>query len=62
MLETFVLSIMKLSAGSKAVDQVKKLAEPLKGVRVLHINATPYGGEVAEFYTLRYPFFVTLGW
>lgn len=30
------------------VDEIKKLAEPLKGKKVLHVNATAYGGGVAE--------------
>lgn len=30
------------------VDEIKKLAKPLKGLKVVHINATPYGGGVAE--------------
>ncbi|MDK2949818.1 MAG: trehalose synthase [Thermotoga sp.] len=30
------------------VDEIKKLAEPLKGMKVLHVNATAYGGGVAE--------------
>jgi trehalose synthase len=35
------------------MDQIKALAEPLKGKRVLHLSATAFGGGVAEIlYTL----------
>src|SRR5438093_10323874 len=30
------------------LDEVRDLARPLKGARLLHLNATPYGGGVAE--------------
>jgi trehalose synthase len=34
--------------GDERLDQILKLAEPLKGARVLHVNATAFGGGVAE--------------
>jgi trehalose synthase len=35
------------------VDEIQQLAEPLRGRRVLHVNATSFGGGVAEIlYTL----------
>ena len=34
--------------------EIRELAEPLQGKRVLHVNATAFGGGVAEIlYTLR---------
>ena len=30
------------------LERIRKLAEPLQGARVLHLNATAYGGGVAE--------------
>jgi len=30
------------------VERIRELAEPLRGARVLHVNATAYGGGVAE--------------
>ncbi len=36
------------SAGADVIDQLRALAKSLQGVRVLHLNATPYGGGVAE--------------
>lgn len=34
--------------GDERIDEIKRLAEPLRGARILHINATAYGGGVAE--------------
>lgn len=34
--------------GEEAVSEIKELAAPLRGARVLHVNATAYGGGVAE--------------
>src|SRR6478752_7056603 len=35
------------------MDEIKRLAEPLAGKRVLHLSATAFGGGVAEInYTL----------
>ena len=30
------------------IERIRELAEPLRGARVLHVNATAYGGGVAE--------------
>jgi trehalose synthase len=35
-------------AGDAAIAEIRRLAEPLHGARVLHLNATRYGGGVAE--------------
>lgn len=34
--------------GDRVLDELYKLAEPLKGASILHINATAFGGGVAE--------------
>jgi trehalose synthase len=34
--------------GDAAIDEIQRLAEPLRGARVLHLNATAFGGGVAE--------------
>ncbi len=40
-------------AGRGVVDEIRELAEPLKGKRVLHVSATAFGGGVSEIlYTL----------
>lgn len=39
--------------GDEAIAEIRILAEPLRGARVVHINATAFGGGVAEMlYTL----------
>jgi trehalose synthase len=39
--------------GRDLVEEIRELAEPLKGARVLHLSATAFGGGVAEIlYTL----------
>lgn len=42
------LSAYRPVAGEEAVERILALAEPLRGARVVHINATAYGGGVAE--------------
>ena len=34
--------------GDDVVGELRRLAAPLQGLRVLHLNATPYGGGVSE--------------
>jgi trehalose synthase len=39
--------------GEEVIEEIRALAEPLRGARVVHINATAFGGGVAEMlYTL----------
>lgn len=49
------------SAGAEAVAQMRALAESLRGARVLHLNATPYGGGVAEILRSQVPLLRDLG-
>lgn len=49
------------SAGPEVVAQLRELAAPLAGVRVLHLNATPYGGGVAEILRSEVPLLRDLG-
>ena len=49
------------SAGAEAVGQLRVLAAPLRGARVLHLNATPYGGGVAEILRSEVPLLRDLG-
>jgi hypothetical protein len=37
------LNLYEQSARAEAVAQLRELASPLEGARILHINATPYG-------------------
>src|SRR5579864_473591 len=49
------------SAGRDAIDRLRQLARPLAGARVLHLNATPYGGGVAEILRSEVPLLRDLG-
>jgi len=49
------------SAGAQAVEELRRLAASLKGARVLHLNATPYGGGVAEILRSEVPLLRDLG-
>src|SRR5918993_4925779 len=55
------LNLYERSAGAEAVAQLRELAAPLEGVRILHINATPYGGGVAEILRSEIPLLRDLG-
>jgi trehalose synthase len=55
------LSLYESSAGIEAISQLRVLAEPLRGARVLHVNATPYGGGVAEILRSEIPLLRDLG-
>ncbi len=48
-------------AGEEVIEELRLLAEPLKGVRVAHINATPYGGGVSELLRSLVPLESDLG-
>ncbi len=41
--------------GDAAVEEIQRLAEPLRGARVLHVNATAFGGGVAEILSALVP-------
>lgn len=47
--------------GDERVEQIRALAEPLKGARVLHINATAFGGGVAEILSTIVPLMNDVG-
>jgi trehalose synthase len=49
------------SAGAESIALLKRLAAPLRGARVLHLNATPYGGGVAEILRSEVPLLRDLG-
>ena len=48
-------------AGADALAALRRLAEPLRGLRVLHVNATPNGGGVAEILHSVVPLLHDLG-
>jgi trehalose synthase len=48
-------------AGAEVVSELRRLAMPLRGLRVLHVNATPNGGGVAEILRSMVPLLRDLG-
>lgn len=49
------LDLYDRCAGAEAVAQLRKLAAPLQSARIVHVNATPYGGGVAEILRSEIP-------
>ena len=47
--------------GPEVLERIQALAEPLRGCRVLHINATAYGGGVAELLATHVPLLRSVG-
>ncbi|MCH7697734.1 MAG: glycosyltransferase [Chloroflexi bacterium] len=47
--------------GDELVDEIRDLAAPLANARVLHVNATPFGGGVAEILSTLVPLMSDLG-
>lgn len=48
-------------AGEEVIEAIRKAAEPLQGARVLHLNATAYGGGVAEILQTMVPLMRDVG-
>ena len=47
--------------GIDVIDRIRELAEPFQGLRVLHLNATAYGGGVAELLATHVPLLRSIG-
>ncbi len=47
--------------GKKEIEEIKKLALPLMEKKVIHINATSYGGGVAEILSTLVPLMKDVG-
>src|SRR5512134_2618038 len=47
--------------GLEVVERIHGLAAPLRGARVLHVNATAYGGGVAELLATHVPLLRSIG-
>jgi trehalose synthase len=47
--------------GSDVIDQLRQLAQPLKGMKVVHVNSTRVGGGVAEILAKLVPLMNDLG-
>jgi trehalose synthase len=48
-------------AGEQVIAEIRDLAEPLQGARIVHINATAFGGGVAEALQTMVPLMRDLG-
>jgi trehalose synthase len=48
-------------AGDEAIERVRAAAAPLQGARILHVNATAYGGGVAELLATHVPLLRDVG-
>jgi len=55
------IAVYASSAGAARVEELRALAEPLRGARVLHLNATPHGGGVAGILRSEVPLLRNLG-
>ncbi len=55
------LEALRPVAGDEAVEMLRELAAPLRGMRVLHVNATAFGGGVAEILATHIPLLRDLG-
>jgi trehalose synthase len=55
------VSSYEASAGREMIGVLRELAQPLRGARVLHVSATPYGGGVAEILRSEIPLLRDLG-
>ena len=51
----------RLILDREAIDEVVALGEELKGLRLCHINSTPFGGGVAELLVSYIPLLRALG-
>ena len=47
--------------GQECIDEIRKLAKPLAGAKVLHLNATAAGGGVAEILKVLTPLMCDVG-
>jgi len=47
--------------GSEVIEEICSLAEPLRGARVVHVNATAFGGGVAEMLLTLVPLMRDVG-
>jgi trehalose synthase len=48
-------------AEDSAIDELSKLGTSMKGLKVLHINSTEYGGGVAELLSAQIPLLESIG-
>ena len=66
MLQTVDVGIESLDnyrslVSEEKIDEIKKLSRELSGAKILHLNATPYGGGVSELLRSEIPILRDLG-
>jgi trehalose synthase len=49
------LAEYRSTVGGEVIAEIERLAEPLRGARVVHVNATAFGGGVAEMLVTLVP-------
>jgi len=59
--ESKALDGYRTIVGDEEITAIRALAEPLRGARVLHVNATPFGGGVAEILSTLVPLMRDVG-
>ena len=59
--DTVLLARYAEYAGEDAVEQLRRLAEPLRGLRLVHVNSTRKGGGVAEILETQVPLMRAVG-
>ena len=55
------LEALRPVVGDETIQMLRELAAPLRGMRVLHVNATAFGGGVAEILATHIPLLRDLG-
>jgi trehalose synthase len=55
------LADYEATVGEETIERIRAVAEPFRGARILHINATAYGGGVAELLATHVPLLRSLG-
>ncbi len=60
-LESKSLEMYRDIIGNKKIYEIKKLADPLKGLRLTHVNSTSFGGGVAEILYSMVPLMNSVG-
>jgi trehalose synthase len=60
-LQPKVLDEYRKIAGDAAIDEIKRRAEPLQGLRVLHLSVTAFGTGVAELLNSAVPVLSDIG-
>ena len=51
----------RLVESRQVIDEIENLGRELKGLRICHINSTPFGGGVAELLSCYIPLARSLG-